>query len=154
EGRNAVRGMRLSTVTKNDLACALATLGERLAGEQNTQSPVDFRVAVEGEARDLHPILRDEVHSIASEATDNAVRHSGAGKIEVEICYDKKQLRVRVKDNGKGIDPQVLAVGGREGHYGLPGMRERAKLSGGNLIIRSRLDSGTEIELSIPASIA
>ena len=154
EGRQAVHGMRSSTFIKNDLACALATVGERLAAEQNAQNPVDFRVVVEGESRDLHPILRDEVYRIAREATVNAFRHSGAGRIAVEICYDKKQLRVRVQDNGKGIDAQVLDGGGREGHFGLPGMHERAKLAGGKLTVQSRLDSGTEVELIIPASIA
>jgi signal transduction histidine kinase len=128
-------------------------VGERLAAEQNAQNPVDFRVVVEGEPRDLHPILRDEAYRIASEATRNAFRHSGAKRIEIEICYDKNQLRVRVQDNGKGIDPQVLDGGGRAEHYGLPGMRERAKLAGGKLAVWSRLDSGTEVELTIPASI-
>jgi ligand-binding sensor domain-containing protein len=152
EGRNAVRGMRSSTVIQNDLARGLTMVGEGLAAEQNAQSPVDFRVVVEGESRDMHPILRDEVYRIASEAMCNAFRHSGATRIEIEICYDKKQLRVRVQDNGKGIDPRVLDGGGREGHYGLPGMRERAKLAGGKLTVWSKLDSGTEIELIIPAS--
>jgi len=153
EGRDAVRGMRSSTVVQNDLARALAVVGERLAAEQNAQNPVDFRVVVEGESRDLHPILRDEVYRIASEATCNAFRHSGAKRIEIEIFYDKKQLRVRVQDNGKGINPQVLDGGGRAGHYGLTGMRERAKLAGGKLAVRSRLGSGTEVELTIPAMI-
>jgi signal transduction histidine kinase/ligand-binding sensor domain-containing protein len=154
EGRDAVRGMRASTVTQNDLSHALAMVGERLAAEQNSQKPVDFRVLVEGKPRDMHPILRDEVYRIASEAIRNAFRHSGALRIHVEICYDDRHLRVRVEDNGKGIDPKVLDGGGREGHYGLPGMHERAKLTGGKLNVRSRLDSGTEIELTIPASLA
>ena len=154
EGRDTVQGMRSSTVIKNDLACALTMVGERFAAEQNFQSPVGFRVVVEGESRDLHPILRDEVYRIASEATRNAFRHSDARQIEVEIYYDDRQLRVRVLDNGKGIDPNVLDGGGREGHYGLPGMQERAKLAGGKLTVRSRRDSGTEIELTIPASLA
>jgi signal transduction histidine kinase len=146
--------MRASTVTQNDLSHALAMVGERLAAEQNSQKPVDFRVLVEGKPRDMHPILRDEVYRIASEAIRNAFRHSGALRIHVEVCYDDRHLRVRVEDNGKGIDPKVLDGGGREGHYGLPGMHERAKLTGGKLNVRSRLDSGTEIELTIPASLA
>ena len=154
EGRDAVRGMRASTTIKNDLASSLAMVGERLASEQDARSLVDFRVVVEGEPRDLHPILRDEAYRIATEATCNAFRHSGARRIDVEICYDDKQLRVRVEDDGKGIDPKVLNDGGRDGHYGLTGMRERAKLAGGKLTVRSRLDSGTEIELTIPASLA
>jgi signal transduction histidine kinase len=82
------------------------------------------------------------------------LRHSGAGRIEIQICCYKKQLRVRVQGNGKGIDAQVLDGGGHEGHYGLPGMQERAKLAGGKLTVRSKLDSGAEIELTIPASLA
>jgi signal transduction histidine kinase len=154
EGRNAVLGMRSSTVIKNDLARALAAVGEKFAGEQNAQTPADFRVVVDGGPRDLHPILRDEVYRIASEATCNAFRHSGAGRIEVEICYSEKQLRVRVQDNGKGMDTKVLDGGGREGHYGLRGMQERARLTGGKLTVRSRPNSGTEVELTIPASLA
>jgi signal transduction histidine kinase len=154
EGRDAVRGMRSSTVVQNDLARALAMVGERLAAEQNAQNPVGFRVLVEGEPRDMHPILRDEVYRIASEATRNAFRHSGATRIDVELCYNDRQLRVRIEDNGKGIDAKVLDGGGREGHYGLTGMRERAKLAGGKLTLRSRHDSGTEIEFTIPASLA
>jgi signal transduction histidine kinase/ligand-binding sensor domain-containing protein len=154
EGRDAVRGMRASTVIQNDLARSVAMVGERLAAEHNVQNPVDFRVLVEGEPRDMHPILRDEVYRIASEATRNAFRHSGATRISVDIWYDDRQLRIRIEDNGKGIDPKVLDGGGREGHYGVPGMHERAKLAGGKLTVRSRLDSGTEIELTIPASLA
>ena len=72
----------------------------------------------------------------------------------MEIRYDAWQLRLRVRDNGKGIDPKVLESGAREGHYGLPGMRERAKLVGGKLSVWSELESGTEAELTIPASLA
>jgi len=72
----------------------------------------------------------------------------------VEICYDQRQFRLRVRDNGKGIDPKVLSEGRHVGHYGLPGMQERAKLVGGKLAVWSELESGTEAELTIPASIA
>jgi signal transduction histidine kinase len=154
EGRDAVRGMRSSTVVKNDLASAIATVGERFVAEQNVQVPANFRVLVEGESRNLHPIMRDEVYRIVSEATRNAFQHSGATRIDVEICYGDRQLRVRVQDNGKGFDAQLLAGDGRGGHFGLAGMRERAKLAGGKLTVRTKLDFGTEIELTIPASLA
>jgi signal transduction histidine kinase len=98
--------------------------------------------------------IRGEVYRIACEALRNAFQHSQARKIEVEIQYDKRQLRLRVRDNGKGIDPKILAAGGRAGHHGLPGMQERAKLVGGKLVVFSRPDSGTEIELTVPASLA
>src|SRR5262249_22730348 len=80
-------------------------------------------------------------------------RHSGAPHIEVDIHYDEKKLRVRIRDNGKGMDPKVLDTG-RERHYGLRGMDERAKLAGGKLAVSSQVDSGTEVELTIPASNA
>ena len=106
-----------------------------------------------GTARDLAPLVRDEVHRIACEALRNAFRHAQARRIEVEIRYDRRHLRLRVRDDGKGIDPKVLSAGGRAGHLGLPGLHERAEIVGGKLAIWSELDSGTEIELIIPAPL-
>ena len=154
EGRNAVQGLRSSTVIANDLARAFTTFGEELTAKQDSHNPVAFQVEVEGETRDLHPILRDEVYRIASEALRNAFQHSGAERIEVGIHYDDRQFWVCIRDNGKGIDPRVLDTGGREGHYGLPGMHERAKLAGGRLVVRSRVSAGTEAEIIIPAARA
>jgi nitrate/nitrite-specific signal transduction histidine kinase len=84
----------------------------------------------------------------------NAFKHAQARRIEVEIRYDQQQLRLRVRDDGKGIDPGLLSEEWRPGHYGLRGIRERAKLLGGKLEVWSEHDSGTELELSIPASRA
>jgi len=111
-------------------------------------------VKVEGESRDLQPLVRDEVYRIGGEAVRNCFRHSQATRIEVDIHYDRRVLRLRVRDDGKGIDPKVLSEGGRAGHFGLPGMHERAKLVGGKLAVWSEADSGTEVELTIPASVA
>jgi signal transduction histidine kinase/ligand-binding sensor domain-containing protein len=154
EGREAVQGLRSSTVIANDLARAFATLGEELAVKQDSHNPVAFQVEVEGETRDLHPILRDEVYRIGCEAVRNAFQHSGAARIEVRIHYDDRHFRVCIRDNGKGIDPKVLDAGGCVGHYGLPGMQERAKLAGGGLVVRSGVNSGTEVEIIIPAARA
>ncbi|MGB9431119.1 MAG: two-component regulator propeller domain-containing protein, partial [Candidatus Acidiferrum sp.] len=117
EGRDAVQGLRASTVQSNDLALAINTLGEELADSSNRQSAA-FRVAVEGEMRNLHPIIRDEVYKIAAEALRNAFRHAQAQQVEVEIRYDDDQFRMRVRDDGKGIDPTVLSGQGSVGHYG------------------------------------
>jgi signal transduction histidine kinase/ligand-binding sensor domain-containing protein len=154
EGRDAVEGLRSSTVEANDLPMAIRAIGKELAAHETNYSSAFFQVAVEGTPRNLHPILRDEVYRLASEALRNAFRHAQARQIEVEIWYDKKQFRMRIRDNGKGIAPEVLGGEGRSGHYGLHGMRERAKLVGGKLAVWSDLDSGTEVELSIPASTA
>jgi signal transduction histidine kinase len=153
EGRDAVQGLRDSTVQGNDLALAISTLGEELAADSTNHRPA-FRVAVEGEARNLHPILRDEIYKIAAEGLRNAFHHSRARQIEVEIRYDTEQFRLRVRDDGKGVDPAALSSQGSEGHYGLPGMRERATVIGGKLVVWSEVDEGTEVELRVPAGTA
>jgi signal transduction histidine kinase/ligand-binding sensor domain-containing protein len=154
EGRDAVQELRSSTVETNDLAMAISALGEQLAADGTIADSTLFRMAVEGTPRNLHPILRDEVYRIAGETLRNAFRHAQARQIEVEIHYDARQFRLRVRDDGKGIDPEILGEQPRPGHFGLHGMRERAKIVGGQLDVWSELDSGTEIELSIPASRA
>lgn len=153
EGRDAVQGLRDSTVQGNDLASAISELGERLATDSTNGRP-EFRVVVEGELRDLHPILRDEIYKIAAEALRNAFRHAQARQIEVEIHYQNQQFRLRVRDDGKGLDQAFLSGQGVEGHYGLHGMRERATLIGAKLTVWSKVDSGTEVELHLAAGIA
>jgi signal transduction histidine kinase len=154
EGRDAVQGLRSSTVVTNDLALAINTLGEELVGGETNPNAAEFHVGVEGTPRDLHPILRDEVYRIVGEALRNAFRHAEARRIEVEIRYDERQFGLRVRDDGKGIDSKLLNDDERPGHYGMRGMRERAKLLGGKMTVWSELDSGTEVELSIPATNA
>jgi signal transduction histidine kinase/ligand-binding sensor domain-containing protein len=154
EGRDAVQGLRSSAIATNDIAVAIATLAETLSTDDGSQSPPVCHVHVEGTPRDLPPIVQDEVYRIAGEALRNAFRHARASRIEVEIRYDQRRFRLRVRDDGQGID--AAAGGGRtyEGHYGIAGMHERAKLVGGTLSVWSELDSGTEAELTIPASVA
>ena len=154
EGRDAVQGLRASTVERNDLALAISTLGEELENDSSNHRPATFRVAVEGQARDLHPILRDEIYKIAAEALRNAFLHAQARQVEVEVRYDDEQFRLRIRDDGKGIDATVLSSHGLEGHYGLRGMRERATLIKGKLAVWSEVDGGTEVELRVPASAA
>ena len=151
EGREAVQGLRASTVERNDLARAITTLAEEIAAEASSRASVELHVGVEGTPRILHPIVRDEIYRIGSEALRNAFRHAEAKQIEVELRYDERQLRLRIRDDGKGIDPEFLTAEGREGHFGLHGMRERAKLIGGKLTVWTAPESGTEIELSVPA---
>ena len=151
EGRDAVQGLRASAVQTHEFAQCIRTLGEELASDPENNRPPEFQVTVEGESRDLHPILRDEIYRIAGESLRNAFRHAGARRVEVEIRYGSEEFRVRVRDDGKGMDA-VVSGQGRAGHYGLPGMRERAKLIGGKLTVWSELGQGSEVELEIPAS--
>jgi signal transduction histidine kinase/ligand-binding sensor domain-containing protein len=154
EGRDAVQGLRSSTVVANDLARAIGTFGEGLAADHTGANCPEFRVRVAGNSKNLPPLVRDEIYQIGCETLRNAFRHAQATRIEVELRYDPREFRLCVRDNGKGIDPAVLSAGGRAGHHGLPGIHERAGLAGGKLSVWSRLDSGTEIELTIPGSIA
>jgi signal transduction histidine kinase len=152
EGRDAVQGLRSSVVESNDLATSIANLGRELAAADSR--PPEFTMRVEGAQRGLHPILRDEAYQVAGEALRNAFRHADARRIEVEIRYDERQFRLRIRDDGKGIEPKLLVGNGRAGHFGLCGMCERAKRVGGKLTVWSELESGTEVELRIAAAHA
>lgn len=154
EGRDAVQGLRESAVEVNDLAQAIRSLAEELAADPAIDHAPTSRVTVEGESRDLHPILRDEIYRIAGESLRNAFRHARARHIEVEIRYGDDSFRLRVRDDGRGMDNALLSGKEPIGHFGLPGMRERAKLIGGKLEIWSQVDAGTEVELHIPAGAA
>jgi signal transduction histidine kinase len=149
EGRDAVRGLRSAGENTDNLETSFSEVGKQLA----THGPHDYRVIVEGTHRPLRPIIRDEVYRIGREALVNAFRHSQGNKIEVELEYSSKHLRVLVRDDGAGIDPNVLKSG-RDGHWGLAGMRERAESIGARLRVWSRARAGTEVELSIPGHIA
>jgi signal transduction histidine kinase/sugar lactone lactonase YvrE len=149
EGRNALRGVRLSNNSSQDIAQALSTIQQELrSGEE-----VGFRVIVEGSPRSMQPIVRDEVYRIGREAVVNAFRHAQAKNIAVEVSYLENQLRLLISDDGCGISSEVLQSG-RDGHWGLSGMRERAERIKARLKVRSRVGSGTEVELSVPSKVA
>src|SRR5262249_54484097 len=112
-----------------------------------------FRVVVEGQRKSLHPLLRDDVYRIGREAVINAFRHAGARHIEVELKYSSNQLRLLVRDDGRGIEPQI-PKSGRDGHWGLSGMRERAEQIGARFHVYSSAAAGTEVELSVPGHTA
>jgi signal transduction histidine kinase/ligand-binding sensor domain-containing protein len=154
EGRDAVQQLRSTSLGSNDLVSALGSLGKAQAADGSSCDNPTFHIEVEGTPHDLTPITRDEVYRIAGEALRNAFRHARARRIEVEIHYDARQLRLQIRDDGRGIDPQLLRTDGLSGHYGLSGMRERAQSLGGELTIWSEVNSGTEIDLTVPSSIA
>jgi signal transduction histidine kinase len=153
EGRNAIHDIRSSVLANDDLAQAMTALGEELSADAAAENPVTLNVVVEGATRPLDPVLRDEIYRILREALRNAYAHAHARSIEAEIAYGEKILRVRIRDDGVGIDPHVLDHGERAGHWGLPGMRERAKQIGGKFDVWSEQGAGTEVELTVPASV-
>jgi signal transduction histidine kinase/ligand-binding sensor domain-containing protein len=155
EGRDAITDIRASTLASRDLAKSITALMTNLSEElaAGNGRSVTFRVLVEGVPRAVRPTLQDEIYRIARESLRNAFRHAQAGHIETEITYGES-LRLRFRDDGKGIDPSVIERGGRSGHWGLLGIRERAKQIGAELSVWSELGAGTEVELNIPGSIA
>jgi signal transduction histidine kinase/ligand-binding sensor domain-containing protein len=148
EGRNVVRGLRASNKDDMDLEQAFCRIHQELAVPPGTS----VRVFAEGNTRALRPAIREEVYRIGREALANALRHSRASNIEVELEYARSSLRLLVRDNGNGIDPQVVRTG-RDGHWGLSGMRERAERIGARFRVLTAASAGTEIELSVPGHI-
>jgi signal transduction histidine kinase/ligand-binding sensor domain-containing protein len=155
EGRDAITDIRASSLASRDLETSITALMTNLSEELAAGSgrSVTFRVLIEGAPRTVRPTLQDEIYRIARESLRNAFRHAQAGHIETEITYGES-LRLRFRDDGKGIDPSVVEHGGRSGHWGLPGIHERAKQIGAELTVWSELGAGTEVELSIPGLIA
>jgi ligand-binding sensor domain-containing protein len=149
EGRNALRGLRSAGQDTDDLELAFSRIHQELGLPQE----VGFRIIVGGASRPLRPAVREEVYLIGREALINAFRHSSARNIEVELGYESSHLRMLTRDDGCGIDSHVLRSG-REGHWGLSGMHERAKRIGGKLRILTRALAGTEVELVVPSRVA
>ena len=147
EGRAALNSLRTSTTEKNDLADAL----QRATEDSFVPRAMAVRLSVIGDSREMHPVVRDEVYRIGYEAIRNACMHSAATQLEIDLRYGQN-LTLRVADNGVGIDSAV-ADRGKDGHFGLQGMRERAVRIGGKLTLVSSSASGTEIELFVPGEI-
>jgi signal transduction histidine kinase/streptogramin lyase len=152
EGRDAVENLRATSFDNRDLATSLQTLGAELGVDIDSQP--HYGLVVEGRPRQLTPVVRDEAYRIVREAARNAYQHAHAHHIETEVTFGDADLSIRIRDDGVGIDPQVLARGRRTGHWGLPGMRERSETLGGQLFVWSERNAGSEIELRIPADIA
>jgi signal transduction histidine kinase len=150
EARDRVRSLRGGVEALSDLPAAF----QRIAEEAARDDGPTFRSVVEGRPRELNPVVLEEVFSIGREALVNALAHSQGQHVEMEITYDPRQFRLRVRDDGRGIDPDVLSEGGRSDHWGLQGMRERAGKIGARLDVWSGPRAGTEVELKVPAATA
>ncbi len=155
EGRDAIQGLRANPALESDFEHMLTFVGKEFARSSAAKGELPvFQVTVEGTRRHLSPLLQDDVYRIAREILRNAFHHAHASRIETEIAYDRQFFRLRIRDDGKGIDRKVLEEGARQGHWGLPGVRERAKRIGGRLKLWSEPGAGTEAELTVPARIA
>jgi signal transduction histidine kinase len=148
EGRAALQALRTSTAEGDDLEAAF----RRAIDECRAGSTAEMPFSSEGRPRALHPAVRDEVYRIGYEAIRNACVHSQASRIEITLEYGR-ELRLGIRDDGVGIDAGVIAAG-KDGHFGLRGMRERAERIGATLAVVSDGGTGTAITLTVPARIA
>ena len=155
DGRSAIQELRSGSSQESNLEQMLLARGRELAASQNGgDGAPPLRVIVEGNRRAKRAMLREEIYRIARELLRNAYRHAQARSIEAELRYDDDAFLLIVRDDGKGIDPKVLKDHGRAGHWGLPGMYERAEGIGARLDIWSEVGAGTEVRLKVPAAIA
>ncbi|PTL81355.1 sensor histidine kinase [Vitiosangium sp. GDMCC 1.1324] len=149
EGRDRVTELRSSANGGRDLSDALMRVGEDLAED----IPMSFRLIVEGMPQELDAAAQAEIFLIGREALVNAFQHARGSAVEVELCYVCNELLVSFRDDGVGMAPEILEMGGRPGG-GLAGMRERAARLGATLHVWGGADAGTEVELRVPAAIA
>jgi signal transduction histidine kinase len=148
EGRTTLNALHASAIVGTDLAEAV----QRAVEVCRTQTSAEVAFSLAGTVVKIHPIVRDEIYRIGYEAIRNACTHSHASRVEVELRY-AQDLTLCVRDNGVGIDPDVLHQG-KSGHYGLQGIRKRAAQIGGKLTLTSARGSGTEIKLVVPGGIS
>jgi PAS domain S-box-containing protein len=150
EGRQAIQGLRSSEPHSSDLVLAFNCIRHEF-GE--VQPDIDFHVTVAGGQKPLQPAIQHEIYRIGRETLVNAFRHSRAKRVELELEYGQSGFHLRIRDDGCGIELQVLQAG-RNGHWGLTGMRERATRIGGLLKISGGAGVGTEVHLSVPSAVA
>ena len=150
EGRDAIHDIRTVSHPDGEFVEEISKLGKEIASDRKDPDAAIFRVVVEGNPKAINPLVKDEIYRIAREALRNAYSHAQARSVEAEVRFEQGLLRVRVRDDGVGIDEKHLGEAGRSGHYGLRGMRERARQIGGQLDVWTQPGAGTEIELKIP----
>jgi len=153
EGRSALRGLRSTSGVSLDLEVAFAQIQQEFSREGANERPVEFRLIVEGRQKPLNPLLRDEIYRIGREALTNAFRHARANHVQIELQHGSRDFRLRVCDDGCGVDPRMLQAG-QDGQRGLSGMRERANRMGARFRFFSSPSAGTEVYLSVPGRIA
>jgi signal transduction histidine kinase len=148
EGRAALKSLRASATETNDLAEAL----RRAVDESRDMTRAEVSLTTKGDAREMHPVVRDEIYRIAYEAIRNACQHSRAERIEVSLEYGH-DLVLSVRDNGIGVGPDIAAKG-KEGHFGVAGMKERAMRIGGSVTLVGDAGAGTVMTLVVAGRLA
>jgi len=156
ESRNAIQNIRSSQSQTSSLAQSLNNMMAAMAQEyycEGTRKP-DYSVSTEGNPKQLKGLVNAEVLRIAQESLRNSFQHANASRIETEVTFGESHFRIRFRDDGVGIDPDVLKNGSRLGHWGMIGLKERAAQVSAKLDVWSKPGAGTELDLSVPGRIA
>jgi signal transduction histidine kinase len=149
EGRNQIMDLRASAKAE-ELRISLQAFGDELAA----YSGHAFQLRVTGKLQRLKPQVNDEIYAIGREALFNASRYANACTVLLELDYGEDMFRLRICDDGRGLDEAVVQSGQLPGHFGLPGMRERAVGIGASFMLTSRSGEGAEIAVTLPAELA
>jgi signal transduction histidine kinase len=149
EGRAAMRGLRSASPAQSSLEQAFSNL----LREATTERGPRLRIFIQGKPWALSPAIQDQLFLIGREAVTNALCHSEATEIEVEVQYRRDFLLLCVRDDGCGINPEAVQKN-RDSHWGLRGMRDRAENIGARFEIRSRSAGGTEVGVVVPIDLA
>jgi signal transduction histidine kinase len=150
EGREAFLDVPKKEFRERDFADLIAGYCAEFA----ITHPLEYRIQVEGPPRSLNPLVTAELSKIAREAIYNAFRHSKAKAIEIELIYGKREMQLRVRDNGQGFEPTLLQTNAGHLHLGLQNMRKRSEKLGAGFKLWSRLGNGTELEVILAAQRA
>jgi signal transduction histidine kinase len=149
KGKHSLPVLPANGATSNFLEPALTTLCHKLVRCKNAE----FRILVKGRPKRANAEIQKQFYTLGQEALQYAVAHSGATIIETEIEYAHSALRLIIRDNGAGIDPQLCSLG-QSSRIALLGIQERAKSIGARFCIWSRRGAGTEFEMSVPFRVA
>lgn len=149
-GRERVRDLRTSEALPADLADAFFTIAHDLSFDR----AVGFGIRLRGVRCELACEAVEEIYGVGREALLNAFRHAEASRIEVILDYGAQAFVLEVSDDGKGFVPDTAGDSERTSHFGLQGMRERARRVNGRLDIRSQPGHGSSIRLTVPARSA
>ena len=143
EARRSLHALRASPVEDLGLPQAVRDLAESLA----QRAGFKLRLRIDTMPDNLGPEAQQCVYRVAQEALSNAARHAGAGCVEVVLGTQDGRVRLSVSDDGRGFEPQAVA----ETRYGLRGLRERAEMIGGALLVQSTKDEGTKVAFEMSA---
>ena len=150
EGRNRVQDLRGESDNDRTLPEMLAKVVEQFRDDASAT----IQITEEGRPHRLRAVVQDEFYKIGSECISNAFRHAHASHINADVIYGRRFFRLRFRDDGRGISEDVVRMGHRTGHWGLPGMKERAQCLGAKLHIWTAPGKGTEIDVRLPAAAA